>query len=311
MSADAAAHATAIAVDGPTEAAVGAEFVLTVAVSCPAGCDLSGVPLEVTAPDSVSATFKPPVSEMDIGPARRIALKAPLQPGEYVWRLSCGAHESGGRHHGGSLLRVPVRIRPHETSLAVWAIPSPVVTGRPFAIKVGAKSAAGCDLTGAHIAVCDAAGMVLASGVLGDMPWPGTSALYWTELGLIAPAEAGMFSWSVKFAAADLALAHQGSSSRFSIAIVDPPEHRLTVKVVEQLTASPVADAQVRLGAYRAATGGSGFAELMVPKGTYDLNVWKSGYEAPKTTITIDADIAVEVPVAPLPEENPDAVWQM
>jgi hypothetical protein len=206
---------------------------------------------------------------------------------------------------------VPVRIRPLETSLAVWAIPSPVVTGRPFAIKVGAKSAAGCNLTGARIAVCDAGGMVLARGVLGDTPWPGTSGLYWTELNLIAPGAAGMFSWSVEFAAADLALAHQGSSSRFSIAIVEPPEHRLTVKVVEQDAASPVANAQVRLGAYRAATGGSGLAELLVPKGSYDLDVWKPGYEAPKTALTIDADLAVEVVIVPMPEENPDAAWQM
>jgi hypothetical protein len=323
MSAGTTAHATVIAVDGPAEAAVGAEFVLTALVSCPAGCDLSGVPLEVTAPDGARAASPsphpatPPApspqggGEPDLAAVRRIALKAPLQPGEHVWRLSCGAHESGGWRHDASLLRVPVRIRPHETSLAVWAIPSPVVTGRSFTIKVGAKSAAGCDLMGAHIAVCDAAGAVLASGVLGDTPWPGTSALYWTELSLIAPAEAGMFSWSVKFAAADLALAHQGSSSRFSIVIVDPPEHRLTVKVVERDTGSPVADAQVRLGAHRAATGGSGLAELMVPKGTYDLNVWKSGYEAPKTTVTIEADLAVEVAIAPLPEENPDAGWQM
>jgi hypothetical protein len=85
----------------------------------------------------------------------------------------------------------------------------------------------------------------------------------------------------------------------------------LTIKVVEQDTASPVENAQVRLGAYRAATGGTGFAELMVPKGSYDLNVWKSGYDAPATSIVIDADLAVEIAIAPMPEENPDALWQM
>jgi hypothetical protein len=246
-----------------------------------------------------------------IAVARRIVLKAPLRVGEHVWRLSCAAHKSSGWHHDASLLRVPVRVRPHETSLAVWAIPSPVVTSRPFAIKVGAKSAAGCDLTGMPIAVRDAAGTMLAGGILGDTPWPGTSSLYWTELTLMAPAEAGMFSWSVELAAADLALPHQGSSSRFSIAIVDPPEHRLTIKVVAQETASPVENAHVRLGAYRATTDSSGFAQLMVPKGAYDLNVWKSGYDAPTASIVIDADLAVEVAIAPMPEENPDAAWQM
>jgi PEGA domain len=334
MSPGTAAHATVIAVDGPTEVAVGAEFVLAVVVSCPVGCNLSNVRLEVTPPGNTAAAAPPvdsPLSHTpacpasgegsgtetgkarvdELATARCIALKAPSRAGEHVWRLFCAAHESDGCHHGASLLRVPVRIRPLETSLAVWAIPSPVVTGRPFAIKVGAKSAAGCNLMGAPIAVCDGAGVVLARGALGDTPWPGTGGLYWTELTLVAPATAGMFSWSVKFAAADLSLAHQGSSSRFSIAIVDPPEHKLTVKVVDQDAASPVANAQVRLGAYGAATGSSGVAELLVPKGSYDVDIWKPGYEAPKTTVTIDADLAVEVVIAPMPEENPDTAWQM
>jgi hypothetical protein len=363
MTAGAAAHATVMTVEDVAEVAVGAEFVLRVRVSCPAGCDLSGIPIEVTAPDGAAATVRatlsahpplqgegrnaeggpgwgdgdaasaetppPPPGPLtrsdlppaeggeearegaDIAVARRIALRAPLLVGEHVWRLSCAAHKSSGWHHDASLLRVPVRVRPHETSLAVWAIPSPVVTGRPFAIKVGAKSAAGCDLTGMPIVVRNAAGTKLAGGVLGDTPWPGTSSLYWTELTLMAPAEAGMFSWPVELAAADLALPHQGSSSRFSIAIVDPPEHKLTIKVIAQETAAPVENAHVRLGAYRATTNGAGFAQLMVPKGAYDLNVWKSGYDAPVTSIVIDADRTVEIAIAPMPEENPDAAWQM
>jgi hypothetical protein len=214
-------------------------------------------------------------------------------------------------HHDAGVLPVSVRTRPHETSLAVWAIPSPVVTGQPFAIKVGAKSTTGCNLTGKRIAVRDEAGAVLAGNALGDTPWPGTSALYWCELPLIAPTEAGMYSWSVEFDAADLAVPHRGATSRFSIAIVQPPEHRLTVKVVAQETATPIANALVRLGAYRAATGETGQAELMMPKGSYDLDVWKSGYEAPTTTVAIDADITIEVAVAVVPEENPDAAWLM
>jgi len=321
MTAGTATHAIVIAVEEPAEVAVGAEFVLTILVSCPGGCDLSGIPIEVAGPDNTTATVPPSCAPLHAGEGREgvvvtaaagcIALKAPLRVGEHVWRLSCAAHERDGWHHGPSLLRVPVRIRPHETSLAVWAIPSPVVTGRPFTVRVGAKSAAGCDLTGMPIAVRDATAAVLASGVLGDTPWPDTSSLYWTELTLMAPAEAGMFSWSVEFAAADVTLPHQGSSSRFSIVIIDPPEHRLTIKVVDQETASPVENAQVRLGAYRAATADSGLAELMLPKGSYDLTVWKSGYEAPTTAIKVDADLAVEVAITPLPEENPDAAWQM
>jgi hypothetical protein len=35
------------------------------------------------------------------------------------------------------------------------------------------------------------------------------------------------------------------------------------------------------------------------PKGSYDLNVWKSGYEAPAIAITVDADLAVDVAMKP------------
>jgi hypothetical protein len=152
---------------------------------------------------------------------------------------------------------------------------------------------------------------VMASGSLGATPWPDTDALYWTELRLPAPAKAGMFSWSVKFDATGLALPHEGASSRFCIAIVDPPEHRLTVKVIERETAAPVADAKVRLGAYRGATGPSGLAEIMLPKGAYDLTVWRPGYEAAPSAVTIDADAVIEVMVSAVPEDNPDAAWLM
>jgi len=311
MTARTTTHATVIAVDDPVEVAAGAGFVLSVRVSCPAGCDLSAVPIEATAPDGVTTIVKLAARDADSGETREIALKAPLQVGQHIWRLSCPTHDSGGAHHEACLSPVAVHTRPHETSLAVWAIPSPVVTGKPFTIKVGAKSAMGCDLAGKRIAVCDEAGAVLASGALGATPWPGTSALYWTELALVAPPEAGMFSWSATFDTAGLAVPHRGASSRFSIAIVNPPAHRLTVKVVERNTAAPIENAHVRLGAYRAATGGSGLAELMLPKGSYDLDVWKSGYEAPTTAVAIDADMTVEVAIVALPEENPDAAWLM
>jgi hypothetical protein len=289
----------------PAEIAVGADMVLTVRVTCPAGCDLADAPLTVTAPDG-SVLAVPPS-----GADRTIALTAPRQVGEHVWRVIAAPHEVAGVRHEAVPLAVAVRARSQETSLAVWAMPSPVVTGQRFAVKVGAKSAAGCDLNGCKIEIRDENDAVMASGSLGATPWPGTSALYWAELELLAPPAAGMFAWSVRFEAAELALAHGGASARFSIPIVEPPEHRLTVKVVEQATAAPVADAQVRLGPYRGATGQSGLAEIMMPKGTYDLNIWKPGYEAPAQTVAIDADLTVEIAVAAMPEENPDAAWLM
>jgi len=314
MTAEERPHAIRIEASAPSEVAVGADFVLSATLTCAAGCDLSRLPLKITAPDGTMVAAEPGGGggQNDAGVAARTAtLTAPLQAGEHVWRVSCAPHETGGVHHEECARPVVVRTRPQQTSLAAWAIPSPVVTGQRFAIKAGAKSAMACDLNGRVIEVRDETGAVMARGNLGPMPWPGTTALYWAELELQAPPAAGMFSWSIRFDAAELEIPHEDAAASFSIAIVSPPEHKLTVKVFERETAAPIADAHVRLGAYRAATGPSGLAEIMMPKGTYDLNVWKVGYEAPASSVTIDADAAVEVAVAALPEENPDAAWQM
>jgi carboxypeptidase family protein len=200
---------------------------------------------------------------------------------------------------------------PEVISLAVWDIPSPVVAGERFAIKVGAKSSAEIALTGSGIEICDGGGIALAQGYLAAAPLPGTSALYWVELEVPAPAAPGMHAWSARFAPVDLALEHKDAIYKFDVLVVPPPEHRLTVRVVERDSETPIEDAQVRLGAYRAATDRSGHAEIALPKGSYNLTVWKVGYEAPQTSVEMTADLTLEVAVAPVPEENPDAAWMM
>jgi hypothetical protein len=240
-----------------------------------------------------------------------LALKAPLQVGEHVWRIVFAPPATAGVVHDEAALSVPIKTSPQETSLAVWDIPSPVVTGERFEIKIGAKSAAACVLGGKPIEVCDQTGAVVARGSLGETPWPGTGALYWTAVELLAPAESGLRTWTVQFAAAELDIPHAGSSSSFSTAIVRSPEHRLTVKVIDKDTAAPIPDVQIRLGAYRAATNEAGLAEVRMPKGVYDLNIWKVGYEAPARTMEVNEDVTVEVEALCLPEEDPDTVWRM
>jgi hypothetical protein len=316
-------HSPAIEVIGPEPAdvPVGSSFAVRVKFTCPEGCDLSAAPIAVVGPGGPTtkvicegaskATDSGPSDNVATGDVRSIRLDAPPIVGEHVWRFSVPANELAGFPHASCAQSVKIRARPHDTSLAVWAIPSPVVTGQGFAVKAGAKSTAGCDLSGRRIEVLDEGGTVLTSGSLGDTPWPGTAALYWTELQVPAPHTPGMFSWLVRFDPAGLALPHEGAASHFSIAIVDPPEHRLTVKVFERDTAAPIADAHIRLGAYRGLTDPSGTAEIMLPKGAYDLNVWRAGYEAPTSAVTIAADATVEVEVTAMPEDNPDAAWQM
>jgi hypothetical protein len=166
-------------------------------------------------------------------------------------------------------------------------------------------------LGGTKILISDQSDRLIAQGSLRDTPWPGTSALYWTEVEVPAPSREGMFWCTVSFAAADIDTPHERSSSKFSVAIVRPPEHRLTIEVLERDSKAPIEDAQVRLGAYRAATDPSGRAEVAMPKGTYDLAVWKVGYEAPIQTVDVREDVSVQVEAVVVPPENPDAAWLM
>lgn len=297
----------------PPELPIGSDLTVQVKVSCRSGCDLRALPLAVTGPDGQAAMIPPSpdhdaASEED---ARDIALEAPLAVGTHTWTIRFASHESDGIRHEECTLPVCVTTKPHATSLAVWAVPSPVVMRERFRIKVGAKSAAGCRLGGTKVLVSNQNGSLIAQGSLQDTPWPGTSALYWTEVEVPAPSQEGMFWYTVSFAATDVATPHEQSSSKFSVAIVRPPEHRLTIEVFERDSKAPIEDAQVRLGAYRAATDPSGRAEVAMPKGTYDLTVWKVGYEAPVRTVDVREDASVQVEAVIVPPENPDAAWLM
>jgi hypothetical protein len=295
----------------PEEVPAGAGIVLKVNVSCAAGCDLRGAPVKVTAPDGTVVAGELATFDAGRNTTGDITLKAPKQVGGHAWSLVVPAREVAGVAHADGTLAIHVKTTPHGTSLAAWDIPSPVVTGTRFEIKAGAKSASGCDLRGTGIAVYDETGAELAHGHLQDAPWPGTSALYWTTLELIAPAREGLCSWSIKFATPEIELPHDSSSTEFSFVVRRPPEHRLTVRVVEKETRAPVENALVRLGAYRAATDQSGIAEVDMPKGTFDLVIWKVGYENPTQTMNVSEDVSVVVEVEKLPEENPDAHWTM
>jgi hypothetical protein len=164
-----------------------------------------------------------------------------------------------------------------------------------FAITVGAKSSGACVLAGAKVAILDETGTKVGDGVLGDTPWPGTAALYWSEIALTAPSRHGVSYWSAMFAVDALKLPHLGSSSEFSFAVVKRPEHSLTIKVVERGGAAP--------GPYRAATDKDGSARIETPAGTYELAVWKSGFEAAPKSVEIAADLGVQVELTRLPED--------
>src|SRR3954470_14271982 len=300
-------HSTAIELReaAPAEVTAGSELMLKIKLTCAADCDLHSLPLTIKGPGDTAAEAG------QINDSGEVALRIPPKLGPQSFTIAFGPHESDDIRHEPCALSLTVNAIPYGTSLAVWDIPSPIVKGERFTIKVGAKSAANAELTGLEVAVFDNSDKVAAHGRLRDTPWPGTAALYWDEVELTAPTEEGLSKWSVRFAADGLALPHDGTAAEFSAVVSRPPEHRLTVKVIEQKSKEPIADVQVRLGPFRGATDPTGMAEVMMPKGRYDLHVWKTAYEAPAHSIEIKGDLSVEVEAVFVPEEDPDNAWTM
>jgi hypothetical protein len=312
MTGDDPAHATTIEViePPPAEVAAGTAFAFKVKASCPRGCDLAGMPIRIIAPDGtlVRRTIATEPGRDDIA---EIRLEAPGRTGEHIWSVTFAPHEVAGIRHDEVTVPFRTAVIPHATSLAVWSIPSPVVAGTRFAVEVGAKSSAGIAFAAQRVEVRDESGAVVAQGCLGETPYPGTTALHWTSVELSAPSREGLHRWSVEFEPRGSDLPHERTSTSFSVLVVRPPEHRLTIKVVEKDTSAPVADAHVRLGAYRAATNPLGLAEVHMPRGVYGLDIWKVGYTAPTRTVQLDENMLVEIEVVSVPEEDPDAAWLM
>ena len=195
------------------------------------------------------------------------------------------------------------------TSLAVWDVPMPAVAGETFTIKVGVKSASGRALAGCRVEVSDAAGAMVASGQLGQTPWPETEALYWTSLDVPAPTEPQLADYDVRFVPGQGQSDHEASASRFSVAAATKPEHGLTVKVTEQSTAAALDGVEIRLGPFHGRTDAAGRAELRVCKGAYQLQLWRNAHIAEPQPLTVDGNVSLELTMVHVPEEHPDARW--
>ena len=197
--------------------------------------------------------------------------------------------------------------RPNAISLAVWDVPMPVVAGETFSIKIGAKSASGRALAG-RVEVIDSSGTVVATGTLGDAPWPETEALYWAALDVPAPARQ-FAEYAVRFIPDPREPAYDALATRFSIVATAKPEHKLTVKVTERDTAAALGGVEIRLGPFRARTNAAGRAELHVCKGEYQLQLCRTAHIAPPRPINIEGDASVELTMVHVPEDHPDARW--
>ena len=214
----------------------------------------------------------------------------------------------------------------HPTSIAVWGVPSPVVVNRRFAATVGVKCAAGCPLGGRRVVIRNAAGADVGHARVGETPEPGTSAMYAAKVTLEAPADEGVHAWTAAFDGAepdarawhdavpvqDPAPGHANATATFGFRTTGPPEHRVTVTVVDRDTETRVAGAEVRVGVYRGTTDASGQAHVAVHSGNYDLYVRKAGYKPHADSIpVVSGDVILEVAAVRVTDADLDdeQVW--
>ena len=285
----------------PETVDAGAEFSFAVSIAWPQGVRAKDATHRIHEGEKLLRSGLLPQSSAD--GQNTFKLNAPEEIGAHALTLEVTTAEAEGS------LAFAITTVPHETSLAAWDIPSPVVRGTGFALKVGAKCTSACALEGKPVEIRDEKGKLMASSALGAAAWEGTAALYWTTVSAKAPKKLGLHAWSVGFSGAELKLPHGAATARFSFVVVPEPEHSVRVTVIDKATKAPVKGAQVRLGLYRAITGENGAVRLKVAKGSFPLVVTHARYEMPESRVQVSKDVRVKVAAEAIPEEDPFAMW--
>jgi hypothetical protein len=229
---------------------------------------------------------------------------------------------------GESAAEAPVT--PHATNVVAWDIPSAIVVGERFRIKVGMKCADECDLTNSDFGIYDHGlqgsgigdpeseegsgirdqgsreGKRVATGKLSSNLWPGTTGLYVAEVELEAPAAEGLYTWSARAPGSDGEIPHAEGSVSFGVRVVSRPQYLVTVEAVDEVNQTPLSGARVVMHPYKAVTDERGVAEMRVAKGAYKLFVSQSRYLTFGLPVEVDADMTAraELCVEPVPERN-------
>ena len=197
-------------------------------------------------------------------------------------------------------------VEPHTTSVVAWDIPSAVVAGERFRMKVGIKCSDECDLTNSDVAIYDHQGAQVAARKLPGDHWPGTTGLYVAEVELEAPAGEGLYTWSVKSPRSDVGIPHAEGSISFGVGVVSHPAYLVTVEAVDQVSQMPLMGARVVMHPYKAVTDERGVAEVRVAKGEYKLFVSQTRYLTFGLPVEVTADMTAraELDLEPERERN-------
>jgi len=302
------AHETSCVLEGPpAEIDAGSEIALRISVSCPEECNLQGNNVRIA--DGEGAVVKEielVLFDGTVNETDEFVVEAPTKLGEYTWTAEFPAQVRQGTLHEESSASFSFISKPHTTSMAVWDIPCAIVFNDKFKLKVGVRCSAECRLTDKEIEIYDHEGAKVATGSLGDVPWSDTTALYWAEIELEAPGAEGCYTWTVEFPKPDLEPPHEGAAYTFAFRTTRPPDHVVTVEVIDKETKAPIKNAQVTLHScgttYRNHTDDAGVTRVSVLKGKCALFVFKSDYKHFQSTIEVAGDATVKVELYFWPE---------
>ena len=274
----------------------GAEMTLHGTVSCAPACDLRGHTLLIK-DETGAERGSVEVTDFDgeTNETGEFVVKAPVKPGEYTWSAV----------YAETSTPISFTVKPHTTNVVVWDVPSVVEVGERFRIKVGIKCSSECPFADRLFEIDDDKRNPVATGSLSGDRWPGT-ALYFAEVELGAPAEAGLYTWSVKCAGWDAGIPHAEGSVSFGIRAVSHPEYVVTVETVDKESQTPLSGARVVMHPYRAVTDERGVAEVRVAKGAYKLFVSQTSYMTFGLPVEVTSDMTAraELELEPVPERN-------
>ena len=178
----------------------------------------------------------------------------------------------------------------HAVELTVWDVPATIVAGERFAVSVGARCSAGCALAGRELSLFDQRGLCAGTVKLGHDVCTGTEALYFAQIEVSAPLEAGSHPWEAKISGWE-AEPHADGSFPLMVRVVPFPECEVTVRVVDREKRSPIAGARVVMHPFRAVTDEDGIARVKVARGQYDILVSRSHYLPACVSVEVTHDM--------------------
>jgi hypothetical protein len=196
----------------------------------------------------------------------------------------------------------------HVLELTVWDVPSAIAAGERFAVAVGARCSAGCNLGGRELGIFDQSGSRAGTVQLGHDIWPGTEALYFAEAEARAPLAAGSHQWEARIAGWDAELPHAACSFPVVVRVVSAPDCEVTVQALDRETRAPIKGARVVMHPYRAVTDDSGIARVRVARGQYDILVSGSQYMAACASVEVTADLATSAELDA--DRSPDEILE-